>query len=111
MRQARLFPAPAPRVTAEDVDEVIKVLSCHGWRTSRWLLSHYAFGSDRRLRALAAASQGRIISGQRGYARTDHASVEDVQHAADWLSHQGHAMIRRSIEIRRAMHQHTRRTA
>jgi len=63
------------------------------------------------VRAIAAASHGQIISGQRGYARTDQASVEDVNHAAAWLDSQSRSMAKRAREIRQAMHQTQRKAS
>jgi len=111
MTQQPLFASKAPRVSGEDVARLIAFLDGLGWVTAAhlvgthdWNDAHGRSWTDRDLRAIAAASQGRIISGQRGYARTDQASVEDVNHAAAWLQHQGETMIRRAHEIRQAMH-------
>lgn len=81
-------------------------LAWNGWRTAKQLT---CIGNERTLRAIAAASNGQIISGQHGYALTSQASVEDVNHAAAWLQHQGELMIARARDIRQAMH--TRRSA
>lgn len=102
-KQPSLFTATkAPRVTWADVAWLITVLDGMGWQKAKWFRLN-----DRTIRAIAAASQGRIISGQRGYHRTDQASVEDVNHAAAWLQHQGELMIRRAQDIRKAMHRRT----
>lgn len=73
-----------------------------GWSTARDL---ERFGwNDRELRAVASASGGRIISGQKGYCRIDEATVDEANHAASWLEHQAKAMQTRAYEIRQAMH-------
>lgn len=94
----------APRISRRQVQLLLECLDGQGWRTARGLRLSVLTWNDRTLRAMAAASAGRIISGQRGYARTDQASVEDVNHAANWLAHQGELMIRRAQDIRQAMH-------
>ena len=58
--------------------------------------------SDRIIRELAASSGGRILSGQRGYRHLSHASVEEIDHAANWLESQAAHMQERAIALRRA---------
>lgn len=94
----------APRVGEQDVACILLELDGKGWRTAR----QFRMISDRELRAIAAASHGQIISGQKGYARTDQASVEDVNHAAAWLESQAKSMQVRAGEIRKAMHRRDR---
>ena len=85
-----------------DVDGLCRLLHGKGWTTARTLrLSGY---HDRELRALASASQGRIVSGQQGYCLIGEATVEEARHAAAWLRHQATAMMQRAMEIERAMH-------
>ena len=111
MTQPDLFAVTkAPRVSDADVAWLLRALDGKGWCRTKWLQRSFEI-SDRTFRAIAAASQGRIISGQRGYARTDQASVEDVNHAAAWLEHQGELMIHRAKEIRQALHQPAMRKA
>jgi L-asparaginase II len=74
-----------------------------GWQTAKQLARH-GF-NDRTLRAIASASHGQIISGQRGYALITEATVDEANHAAHWLEHQAKAMLARAYDIRRAMHQ------
>ena len=107
--QPSLFSAKAPRVAARDVAWMLRALDGKGWCRTKWLQQFFDV-PDRTFRAIAAASDGQIISGQHGYTRTDQSSVQDVNHAAAWLEHQGAAMIRRAKEIRQAMH-HTIRKA
>ena len=62
--------------------------------------------SNRRmLRAIAEASAGWILSGQRGYKHMVHASAEEVDHAAAWLERQAQKMSRRACALRRRAHQ------
>ena len=73
------------------------------WRTAEDL--GYITQSERRqLRALADASNGRIISGQRGYRLTRLATMEECNHAAAWMKHQAGQMIARAIAIERLAH-------
>lgn len=106
MTQPDLFSVTkAQRVTEADVAWLLRVLHRRGWMRARDIVSqHFVGGSDRELRAIAAASHGQIVSGQKGYCRTDQASVEDVNHAAAWLLTQAAAMTKRAREIQRAMH-------
>ena len=73
-----------------------------GWQTAKQLKAD-GYG-DRTLRAIASASAGRIISGQRGYCLIESATVEDARHAAAWLRHQAAEMNARAADIERAMH-------
>lgn len=84
------------------VAAVTDLLHGSGWQTAKQLKP---FGyNDRTLRAIASASHGQIISGQKGYALISEATVEEANHAAAWLEHQARAMTQRAYEIRRAMH-------
>jgi hypothetical protein len=58
----------------------------------------------RQLRELANASDGKIISGQRGYRHIRHATLEEIEHAANWLEHQAVQMGARARSIRRLRH-------
>ncbi len=119
MTQADLFTVrKAPRVSDQDVARLLAFLDGLGWMTAAQLVGTHDWNdvqarawTDRDLRAIAAASQGQIISGQRGYARTDQASVEDVNHAAAWLESQAKSMQARARAIRSALHHTERRSA
>ena len=100
--EQRTFWQLAERNEALLVAALCDLLRGSGWQTAKALRRHGY--NDRTLRAIASASGGQIISGQKGYALTCEASVEDVNHAANWLEHQARAMLNRSLEIRRAMH-------
>lgn len=99
-----LFATPAPAVSSGDVEQLILELRGCGWCTARRLARLWPHWDDRTIRAMASASAGRIISGQKGYALIEEATVEEVRHAAAWLRHQGNQMIRRAHEIEQAMH-------
>ena len=53
---------------------------------------------------LQSASEGRIISGQKGYKLTVDATIQEVQHAAAWLRHQATEMNNRALQIDRVYH-------
>lgn len=92
-----------PSVTDQELDRFIAALGSRRWRTAADLTAATGF-SDRKLRALAAASDDRIISGQRGYCLLAEATPAEITHAADWIISQGKKMIRRGIKIRKAAH-------
>lgn len=58
----------------------------------------------RRLRRLAANSDGQIISGQAGYRHIRHATADEIIHASAWLEHQAKLMADRARSIRRRAH-------
>jgi len=59
--------------------------------------------NKRWLRDLASRSEW-ILSGQLGYKNLEHATAEEIDHAANWLISQGKKMIRRGIALRRNAH-------
>lgn len=91
-----------PEISEEDISALMKALDeAGGWMKAREFPAPW---NERRLRAVANASGGRVISGQRGYKLTRLATIEEVQHAAAWLRHQAHEMQRRAMEIDRIYH-------
>lgn len=93
----------APKDVEGRVDELVQALDGDGWKSAKklaWLLDT----DDRTVRAIAAASHGRIISGQKGYCLIEEATVEEANHAASWLRHQAAEMTRRAHQIEQAMH-------
>ncbi len=85
------------------VDELIRLLADRGWTTGREI--RIAQGWDERtIRALAAASDGQILSGQQGYKLTRQATPEEMQHATSWLESQAKEMSQRAGAIRRRWH-------
>jgi hypothetical protein len=103
-----ILPAP-PTVSQEDVEAVIAVLRGHGWMNADQILG--ALGQEprewrrRRIRAIANASSGQILSypGSPGYRLTLEASIPEIESAAI-LNHQANEMRRRWIEIERVRH-------
>src|SRR5262249_10530029 len=93
---------PAPKVGAEDVRWMVRVLEqAGGWitgqeiyeRTQGW--SNARDGAEnfkRRLRAIAEFSAGEIIGGAKGYRLLKHATPHDVKTTTDALVSQGKKM-------------------
>jgi hypothetical protein len=54
---------------------------------------------------MAESSAGEIISGQKGYKLSAEATIDEIDHAANWLISQGKKMLKRGIAIRRKAHQ------
>lgn len=94
---------PFPRgekVRIEDaVQRLMQLLDGRGWRTAKELASALQT-DDRTIRALANASNGQILGGQRGYCLCAQASVEDVDHVERALLSQARAMTERARQIR-----------
>lgn len=91
------------------VETVVAVLDQEmDWLTAAQLLVKLGEApsetNKRKLRELANASAGKIISGQKGYRHIRHASPEEITHAANWLEHQAKQMAERALEIRRTYH-------
>jgi hypothetical protein len=59
----------------------------------------------RQLREVANASDGKIISGQKGYRHIRHATPDEITHAAHWLRHQAKEMDTRATAILKQYHQ------
>lgn len=96
--------APVPEVTPSEVAELIARLRGKGWQTARDLGAEKE-SDKRQLRAIAEASEGQIISGQKGYKLTLEATLPEIDSTV-WLKAQGEKMIRRYVDIQRVRHQH-----
>lgn len=90
-------------VADERLAVLLDMLDGRGWITSREirLAKHW---DDRTIRALAASSDGQILSGQRGYKLTRQATPEELHHATHWLESQAREMSNRACAIRRRWH-------
>ena len=85
------------------VDDLVEILeSLYGWITAKKLVSLASWLDERALRAMANASGGRIITGQKGYKAARWATPNEIAHSANWLEHQAKAMLRRADIIRLA---------
>jgi D-alanyl-D-alanine dipeptidase len=85
------------------VDALIGALKGRGWRL-RASIARDLGVSIRTVRALASASEGRVLSGQKGLCLVEEATVEDTAHAANALEAQGRALIQHAEQIRRVSH-------
>lgn len=94
----------APAVSDGDVDRLCDWLAGNGWLKASQLCAQLGI-DDRTLRAIASASKGRILSGQRGYRLFD-ASVTraEVEESTGRLYSQGMDMLRRAQDQWRRYH-------
>lgn len=91
-----------PIIEKFHVDEMVAALRSNGWQTAKALGARKE--ADKRiLRAIAEASDGQIISGQKGYKLTLECTLEEVGQAG-WLKSQGKKMIQRWLAIQRVYH-------
>ena len=95
---------PAPAVSAGDVDRLCDWLTGAGWVRAAMLCDLLKV-DDRTLRAIASASKGRILSGQRGYRLFDRTvTLAEVSESAGRLHSQGMDMLRRAQDQWRVYH-------
>ncbi len=104
MTQLELF-KPRKSDPAQDAAEMERVMASGGWRQADFFRSVFQW-TDRRIRAAAEASEGRIMSypGSPGYKLTSKATPEEMQHAEQALRAQARKMIRRSMQIAKKWH-------
>ena len=104
------FRLPAPPVEPHEIDRLCASLrELGGWHTAKELC---ALGyEERHLRAIAEASDGRIITGQRGYSLIESNTPEEIDRAASWLESQGRKMLSRGAAIRRRFHRWAKQTS
>lgn len=101
--QLEFLQAPPPAVDPEAVDWMIGQLRGKGWRLASDLGARTE-SEKRRLRAIARASKGQIISGQKGYHLTVEALHADYWQGRDWLNSQANEMKARVAEIDHVWH-------
>jgi len=110
--QLDLIPTPRPAVNDQDIHRLLTLLADRDWLTASAISALASFAghawSDRKIRAIANASAGQIISGQNGYKLTRHATLEEIRRASTWLRHQADEMRQRAIDIDRVYHRVTR---
>lgn len=100
--QLEFSPAPVAAPSAAWLENILRDAGC--WMTAKDLiLSTHGKTHERNLRELASASDW-IISGQKGYLHLQHASAEEITHAANWLESQAKKMSDRAGKIRRNAH-------
>lgn len=101
---------PAPDITVADVDALCAHLRGRGWVTAKQLAAEIGL-DDRKIRAVAEHSDGRILSGPGcpGYRLFDGAtSLDDARRAANALQSQGNRMLHRAASIWRRYHRYAR---
>lgn len=92
------------RKPSDDLCETfVGALAGKGWVTARELRDATGI-DDRVLRMCAEASEGRVISGQKGYKLTAEATPGEIHHACAWLLSQAQRMTDRARQIRVAQH-------
>lgn len=100
--------ATGPEVTDAEIEAVCAALHEKGWVLARDLSVTLGV-SDRHLRVCAEHSDGRIISGQKGYRIFDRTTpLEDADRAASWLESQAKRMMGRALSIRKRYHRFAR---
>lgn len=97
-----------PEVSAAEVNEMCAYLRGKGWLKA--VMIDAATGvDDRKMRVIAEHSEGRILSGQKGYRLFERATpLEEADRAASWLESQGKKMLMRGAAIRRLYHRYAR---
>ena len=102
--QLEMFAPKQRKLTDQDVEEFVAFLhKVMDWRTARELTTKTGH-TDRALRQLANASNGRVITGQKGYKAASRSTTEEIRHAAAWLKSQAQEMMRRAIAIEANAH-------
>jgi hypothetical protein len=100
------FTAPPPSPRPGEVEELVRFLHTNpGFHKAREI-GEFMHLTERQIRQLAEASDGRIISGpgSPGYCHLDHCPAEKLAHIADTLRSQARRMLARSIRIRKRAH-------
>ena len=100
--------AEAPRVEIEDIARLERLLEgCLDWVTAAQvcvLLDQIPNDNNKRkLRAIANRSH-HLISGQKGYRYTRHATADEIHHFAAWLRTQAKEMDERAGRVLKAAH-------
>ena len=87
-------------VIATDAAALLVYLSGRGWIRAAQITGALGW-CDRTIRAAASRSAGLIISGDKGYCRTDAATPEERRHAIARLRSQSLEMLKRADAIER----------
>jgi hypothetical protein len=100
---------PAPVVTEAEVDALCAHLDGRGWQTAKQL--EQALGlDDRKLRAIAEHSDGRVLSGpgSPGYRLFTREALADADRCAALHESQAKRQLQRAAAIRRRFHRYAR---
>jgi hypothetical protein len=105
----REFDLAKPTPRDPGVDRLVSyLLAAPGWHHANSILTVWGESQDgtnrRWIRALAAAGEPEVISGQRGYQHVKHASAEEVNHFVRWIESQARRMTARAEAVRRRAH-------
>ncbi len=95
-----------PAAPVGEVECLVAWLRHHGGFHTARVLCEALNLTDRKIRQLAEASDGLIVSGpgSPGYCYIDHCPAEKLAHIADTLRSQARSMLSRSIRLRRRAH-------
>jgi hypothetical protein len=114
MREPQLeLPMFKIRPASENVQALIELLRGHDWLTSRQLAAQIGWSDEtpreredngRKLRAIAAASNGRIAGGQRGYKLVSEMTGDEFHHFRNWMKSQADTMTARIVEADRVFY-------
>lgn len=100
----------APEVTVEELDAVCAWLEGRGWTKAAEICAAFAM-SDRKVRAIAEASDGRILSGpgSPGYRLfTGQTEIAEADRCASQIESQAQRMLARAVSIRRRFHRYAK---
>jgi len=85
-----------------NVEWLVRMLAGMDWMTAAEILQHAKHSvndsNKRWLRAMAAASKGRVAGGQRGYKLVEEMMVEEYNHWRNWMKSQADYMTARILE-------------
>jgi len=103
------LPTPPPALPVPAATETAwleqMLLDAKRWMTAQDIIqATHGRLRDRDIRQLASETAN-LISGQRGYLHVAHATTEEIEHAANWLTSQGRKMIQRALAISRRARQ------
>lgn len=101
-----LKPATAKKLNLEDIDRLIEALSYgNKWKHLSELIENHNLEMSRRSIQLAAnASDGQVISSDKGLALLSRCSPDEIIHSANKLRAQAKQMEKRATEIFRRYH-------
>lgn len=105
------FQSPQPHASLDDVAALMEMLRGRGWMKASEISEITAtcgagpVWSDRKIRAIASESGGRILSSDKGYKLTTDCTPEEERHARERLLSQAKQMQQRAVDIAKVFHQ------
>lgn len=103
-------PSDAPKITPEDVENLCAWLREKGWMKAAEITAATQI-NERKIRAIAEASDGRILSGpgSPGYKLfTGKTEIEEADRCASQIESQAKRMFARAVSIRRRFHRYAK---